>query len=71
MQPPCNTATQKKPAERNAKPLLTRSVLGFRQFSLRTLKKVQGEWGLVCIAYNLKRMFTLTTGAIRTPIAVA
>lgn len=30
------------------------SVLGFRQLSLRDLKKVTGEWVLVCIAWNLK-----------------
>jgi transposase len=42
---------------------IVKSVLGFRQFSLRTHRKVQGEWGLVCIAYNLKRMFKLATTA--------
>jgi len=31
-------------------------VLGFRRFSLRGLKKVQGEWQLVCAALNLKRI---------------
>jgi hypothetical protein len=35
------------------------SVLGFRQFSLRGLKKVTGEWTLVCLAWNLKRMAVL------------
>jgi len=38
---------------------ILKEVLGFRQFSLRTLKKVQGEWQLLCLAYNLKRLFTL------------
>jgi hypothetical protein len=33
--------------------------LGFRQFSLRGLKAVAGEWCLVCLAFNLKRMHTL------------
>jgi len=33
-----------------------KSVLGFRQFSLRGLAKVAGEWGLVCLALNLKQM---------------
>ncbi len=30
--------------------------LGFRQFSLRGLRKVQGEWSLVTLALNLRRM---------------
>lgn len=34
-------------------------VLGFRQFMLRGLENVQGEWNLVCMAMNLKRMHTL------------
>ena len=33
-----------------------KSVLGFRQFSLRGLKKVSGEWMLVCLALNLRRL---------------
>jgi len=33
--------------------------LGFRQFSLRGLAAAAGEWGLVCIGFNLKRMHTL------------
>ena len=31
-------------------------VMGFRQFSLRGLDKVRGEWNLVTMAWNLKRM---------------
>lgn len=31
-------------------------ILGFRQFSLRGLSKVQAEWKLVCAALNLRRM---------------
>ena len=31
-------------------------VLGFREFSLRGLEKVQGEWSLVSLALNLRRM---------------
>ena len=38
---------------------IIKSVLGFRQFSLRGLHKVSGEWNLVCIAWNLKRMAAL------------
>ena len=31
-------------------------VLGFRQFSVRGLAKVAGEFGLVCAALNIRRM---------------
>ncbi|GEM_PF-1841898 len=34
-------------------------VLGFRQFLLRGLKKVNLEWQLVSCAYNLKRLAVL------------
>ncbi|SAL88538.1 transposase IS4 family protein [Caballeronia choica] len=33
-----------------------KSVLGFRQFSMRGLAKAQAEWKLVCTALNLRRM---------------
>jgi hypothetical protein len=38
---------------------IIKSVMGFRQFSLRGLKKVSGEWSLVCLAWNVKRMAKL------------
>ena len=38
---------------------IIKSVLGFRQFSLRGLENVKGEWSLVTMAWNLKRMFAL------------
>jgi len=38
---------------------IIKSVMGFRQFLLRGLDKVKGEWGLVTMAWNLKRMFRL------------
>ena len=38
---------------------IIKSVLGFRQFSLRGLENVRGEWRLVTMAWNLKRMFAL------------
>ena len=38
---------------------IIKSVLGFRQFMLRGLAKVKGEWSLVTMAWNLKRMFAL------------
>lgn len=36
-------------------------VLGFRQFSLRGLQSASGEWDLVCLATNLRRMRPLIT----------
>ena len=33
-----------------------KEILGFRRFSLRGIEKVSGEWDLVCLAVNLKRM---------------
>jgi transposase len=38
---------------------IIKSALGFRQFSMRGLENVRGEWSLVTMAWNLKRMFTL------------
>jgi transposase len=40
---------------------IIKHVLGFRQFLLRGLPKVTGEWNLVCLAYNLKRLHRLAT----------
>ena len=33
-----------------------KEVLGFRRFSVRGLAKARGEWDLVCLALNLKRL---------------
>lgn len=41
---------------------IIKEVLGFRQFSLRSLGAVTGEWCLVCLAFNLKRWHTLHAG---------
>jgi transposase len=38
---------------------IIKAVLGFRQFLLRGLDKVRGEWSLVTMAWNMKRMFVL------------
>jgi transposase len=38
---------------------IIKSVLGFRQFSMRGLEKARGEWSLVTMAWNMKRMFAL------------
>jgi hypothetical protein len=40
---------------------IIKHVLGFRQFLLRGLEAVSGEWTLVSIAWNLKRMFALNS----------
>jgi hypothetical protein len=37
--------------------------MGFRQFLLRGLDKVQGEWRLVTMPWNMKRMFALSQTA--------
>ncbi|HEY1933534.1 MAG TPA: IS1182 family transposase [Acetobacteraceae bacterium] len=42
---------------------IIKSVMGFRQFSLRGLEKVRGEWKLVTMAWNIKRLFALA-GAV-------
>ncbi|MBC8505956.1 MAG: transposase [Chloroflexi bacterium] len=41
---------------------IIKEVLGFRQFSLRGLSAAAGEWCLVCLAFNLKRMHSLMIG---------
>jgi transposase len=38
---------------------IIKEILGFRQFSLRGLAAAAGEWCLVCLAFNLKRMHIL------------
>ncbi len=38
---------------------IIKETLGFRQFSLRGLLAAAGEWCLVCLAYNLKRLHVL------------
>ena len=38
---------------------IIKAVIGFRQFMLRGLNKVRGEWSLVTMAWNMKRMFAL------------
>ena len=43
---------------------LIKDVLGFRQFSLRGLAAAAGEWGLVCLAWNLKRLHKLMGGFV-------
>jgi len=38
---------------------IIKEILGFRQFSLRGLVAAAGEWCLVCLAFNLKRLHVL------------
>jgi transposase len=41
---------------------IIKSVMGFRQFLLRGLDQVRGEWSLVTMTWNIKRMFALSVG---------
>ena len=38
---------------------IIKAAMGFRQFLLRGLDAVKGEWDLVCVAFNFKRLFAL------------
>ncbi len=39
---------------------IIKAVMGFRSFLLRGFEAVTGEWNLVCMAYNIKKLHTLT-----------
>ena len=41
---------------------IIKSVMGFCQFLLRGLDNVRGEWSLVTMAWNIKRMYALSPG---------
>jgi transposase len=41
---------------------IIKNVLGFTRFHLRGQAKVDGEWQLVCLAYNCKRLHRLMAG---------
>jgi len=43
---------------------IIKEVLGFRQFSLRGELAAAGEWCLVCLSFNLKRLHSLTSGRL-------
>lgn len=45
---------------------IIKSVLSFRQFHLRGLENVSGEWTLVTMAWNLKRLFNLKSATEKT-----
>ncbi|ABK97745.1 IS1182 family transposase [Pelobacter propionicus] len=38
---------------------IIKAVMGFRSFLLRGFEAVKGEWNLVCMAYNIKRLHVL------------
>jgi hypothetical protein len=40
---------------------IIKEAMGFRRFLLRGLQKVSLEWTLVCLSYNLKRLFHMNT----------
>ncbi len=42
---------------------IIKQVMGFREFLLRGIQKTQGEWTLVCLAYNFKRLHLLKNKA--------
>jgi hypothetical protein len=39
---------------------IIKAAMGFRQFLLRGMEKVHIEWDLVCLAYNVKRLWGLS-----------
>ncbi|MDR0629964.1 MAG: transposase [Treponema sp.] len=41
---------------------IIKQAMGFRQFLLRGLEKVNLEWEIVCLGYNVKRLFRLSQG---------
>ena len=38
---------------------IIKEVMGFTQFSLRGIVAAAGEWSMVCLAFNLKRLHVL------------
>lgn len=40
---------------------IIKSVMGFRQFLLRGFESAKGEWNLVTMSWNIRRMFALST----------
>ena len=38
---------------------IVKQAMGFRQFLLRGIEKVEGEWSLVTLAYNCRRLHSL------------
>lgn len=42
---------------------IIKAVMGFRSFQLRGLEKVKGEWSLVCLSYNVRRLHRMIQAA--------
>ena len=47
---------------------ILKSAMGFRSFMLRGLQKVEGEFTLVCTAYNLKRLYSLVAACPKAQV---
>ena len=43
---------------------------GFRQFLLRGLKQVQGEWSLICTGHNLLKLFRHSRRSVSSPLPI-
>jgi four helix bundle protein len=41
--------------------------MGFRRFSMRGLEKARGEWGLVCMCHNVRRLHAARVAGRTTP----
>ena len=41
---------------------IIKEAMGFRRFSMRGKEKAETEWQLVCLSYNLRKMFNLLQG---------
>jgi hypothetical protein len=48
---------------------ILKSAIGFRSFLLRGCEKVEGEWKLVCTAYNFKRLYGLVAACPKVQAA--
>ncbi len=48
---------------------IIKEAMGFRHFHLRGHPKVSIEWSLVTLAYNFKRLFSLTGGQALSEMA--
>lgn len=50
---------------------IIKAAMRFRQFLLRGLNQVNGEWSLMTMAWNIKRMFVLNAAQNETPLQPA
>jgi transposase len=51
---------------------IIKEVLGFRRFSMRGKEKAETEWSLICLSYNLKKIFKLAGKcAPKSPVSAA